>query len=361
MKKYVLAFFVFLSHPSFAQEIIEMESSGSGTYSINCTVNGAPIKMIFDTGASNVSLSKTTVLYLFEQGLLKEGDIKGLSFSTIADGSQTPIQRVILKDVGIGSIHIKNVMASVNLAADAPPLLLGMSAIQSLGPVTIDGSRLIIHKTEYSEDDYRKMAYDAQQYIKGGNYTAAINNLLRIYNTIGLDKDLLYQLASCYHHQEQYDESLAECMQWLEYFGKDNELTKEFVQLYADNCFFLQQYMLAIDAYEILIECIPKTDNSYYWNCIQLAESYSKTNSHQKAIATMKAAISTYRQLSGIAISDIERGLIKDKHIGALFKVYGSMFLKANKNREGLYMIATAAKCGDDEAIEYCRKNRVKY
>ena len=56
-----------------AQKIIELEESRSGTYKISCKVNGAKMKMIFDTGASNVSLSLSMAKYLFENDYLTKG------------------------------------------------------------------------------------------------------------------------------------------------------------------------------------------------------------------------------------------------------------------------------------------------
>lgn len=60
----------------FSQKIILMEEEG-GVYRIPCSVNGAKMRMIFDTGASNVSLSMSIAEYLLDNDYIKKEDIIG--------------------------------------------------------------------------------------------------------------------------------------------------------------------------------------------------------------------------------------------------------------------------------------------
>lgn len=53
---------ILLCNYALGQKTIKMEKEG-GIYKISCKVNGAPMKMYFDTGASTVSISKATGLY----------------------------------------------------------------------------------------------------------------------------------------------------------------------------------------------------------------------------------------------------------------------------------------------------------
>ena len=72
MKFLIPLFFCFVSlSETFAQDIIKMEKSG-GIYLIPCKVNGLPLKFIFDTGASDVSISLTEALFMLKNGNLKE-------------------------------------------------------------------------------------------------------------------------------------------------------------------------------------------------------------------------------------------------------------------------------------------------
>ena len=74
----------------------------NGVYKISCTINGARMKMIFDTGASSVSLSKSIADYLIENDYINRNDILGESNVQIADGSIVKAYRVNLKDIEIG-------------------------------------------------------------------------------------------------------------------------------------------------------------------------------------------------------------------------------------------------------------------
>ena len=65
-----------LSINSIAQKVIQMENI-NGVYRIACSVNGAKMKMIFDTGASTVSLSETMANFLYDNGYISKEDVLG--------------------------------------------------------------------------------------------------------------------------------------------------------------------------------------------------------------------------------------------------------------------------------------------
>ena len=50
-----------------AQTIVEMSKEG-GVYTVPCKVNGLPLKFIFDTGASDVSISLTEAIFMLKNG-----------------------------------------------------------------------------------------------------------------------------------------------------------------------------------------------------------------------------------------------------------------------------------------------------
>ena len=115
-----------------------------GVYWIPCKINGVGADFIFDTGAAAISLSAGFARKLIEMGKLSENDVLGKGTSIIADGSKNTVYHVNLYDVEIGGLHLMNVRATIREAQEAP-LLLGQTAIQKLGTVTIDGDKLIIH------------------------------------------------------------------------------------------------------------------------------------------------------------------------------------------------------------------------
>ena len=106
----------------------------NGVYKISCSVNGAKMKMIFDTGASMVSISQSMANFLYENDYISDSDILGKGTSRTADGSIVDNVVINLKDIEISGLHIKNVQATV-ISSQNAPLLLGQSAIQKLGRI----------------------------------------------------------------------------------------------------------------------------------------------------------------------------------------------------------------------------------
>ena len=119
-----------------AQKVIELEPYG-GVYRISCTVNGAKMKMIFDTGASSVTISKSMASYLFDNDYLSEEDILGVGQTSVANGQIVDHVVINLKDIEIDGLHLSNIKATVIDGQDAP-LLLGQTALKELGTYTIE-------------------------------------------------------------------------------------------------------------------------------------------------------------------------------------------------------------------------------
>ena len=129
-------------HFSFCQTTITMQNEG-GVYVVPCSVNGIKLKFIFDTGASDVSISATEAIFMLKNGYLKSEDILGEQNYSNATGDISVGTIIILRDIEFAGLHLKDVRASVVHALDAP-LLLGQTAIQKLGKYQMDGNTLTI-------------------------------------------------------------------------------------------------------------------------------------------------------------------------------------------------------------------------
>lgn len=116
-----------------------------GTYEIPCTVNGLPLKMIFDTGASDVTISSVEASFMLKNGYLNENDIKGTSHYMTASGDIHEGTILKLEEVRLGDAVLKNIEASV-VHNQKSPLLLGQSVLEKFGTITIDNvnSKLVI-------------------------------------------------------------------------------------------------------------------------------------------------------------------------------------------------------------------------
>lgn len=118
-------------------KVIQMKKMPSGTYEIPCKVNGLALKFIFDTGASDVSISLTEALFMLKNGYLKEEDILGTQYYSIANGDIAEGTTIRIKKLEFGGVTLYNVDASIVHELQAP-LLLGQSAIARLGKIQID-------------------------------------------------------------------------------------------------------------------------------------------------------------------------------------------------------------------------------
>ena len=112
----------------------------NGVYEIPTEVNGIQMHFIFDTGAGMISMSNTEAMFLYKQGKLSKDDIVGNANFTDANGNVSEGLVIRLHEVKVGGRILRDIEASVvpNLKA---PLLLGQSALEKFGKVSIDYSK----------------------------------------------------------------------------------------------------------------------------------------------------------------------------------------------------------------------------
>lgn len=121
----------------------------SGTMDIKCEINGLPLTFIFDTGASDVSISDVEAKFMLKNGYLSTSDIVGKTYYSIANGDIAEGTNIVLKEVTFGGLALKNIRASVVKGQNAP-LLLGQTVMQRLGQIEIDNDKKVI-RVKYTE------------------------------------------------------------------------------------------------------------------------------------------------------------------------------------------------------------------
>jgi clan AA aspartic protease (TIGR02281 family) len=124
---------------------IALKKTYGGTYEVPCEVNGLPLKMIFDTGAADVTISSVEASFMLKNGYLTDEDIKGKRNYVTASGDIHEGTVIRLKAVKLGEAVLKNVEASV-VNNQRAPLLLGQSVLEKFGTITVDNvnSKLLI-------------------------------------------------------------------------------------------------------------------------------------------------------------------------------------------------------------------------
>ena len=128
-----------LSEPAREESITEVaiKRNPGGTFEIACDINGLPLQMIFDTGASDITISSVEANFMLKNGYLSEKDVKGKKYYQIANGQLSEGTVITLREVKVGDAVLRNVDASV-VKSQKAPLLLGQSAMERFGTITID-------------------------------------------------------------------------------------------------------------------------------------------------------------------------------------------------------------------------------
>ena len=165
MKRLLVFVFALILCTSQSQVVLNMKKVG-GVYEIPCKVNGLNLSFIFDTGASDISISLIEALFMIRHGYLKEENILGSVKYSIANGDIAEGTKILLKEVEIGGLKLYNVEASIVHEMEAP-LLLGQSAIQKLGKIQFEGNKLTIFRANNLTlldanncDNYKQESYN---------------------------------------------------------------------------------------------------------------------------------------------------------------------------------------------------------
>lgn len=134
--KYLLILFTLITQASFTQTVINMQRIG-GVSIIPCKVNGLNLSFIFDTGASDVSISLTEAIYMIRNGMLSKDDILGVAKYSNANGEISEGYVINLKEIEFAGLKLYNIRASITKNINAP-LLLGQSALSKIGAFQLD-------------------------------------------------------------------------------------------------------------------------------------------------------------------------------------------------------------------------------
>ena len=126
---------------SYTEKIVEIPFSKEGDMcKVKCNINNLPLHFIFDTGASDVSISEVEASFMFKNGYLTSKDVMGRQNYVTADGGVHEGTIINLINVEFGGLKLSNIRASV-VKNQRAPLLLGQSVLKKLGKIEIDNER----------------------------------------------------------------------------------------------------------------------------------------------------------------------------------------------------------------------------
>jgi len=124
---------------SGGKTVIKMENDHGVKY-VWIEINGLRLKFIFDTGASSICISSAEATVLYRQGTLNKEDVLDVEYFQDATGKISAGTKINLRTVKIGDRLLKNIEATVIDNTEAP-LLLGQSALERFGKISIDNKK----------------------------------------------------------------------------------------------------------------------------------------------------------------------------------------------------------------------------
>lgn len=356
-----------------AQTIIQMEEYG-GVYRIPCKVNGAKMKLIFDTGAESVCLSLTMAEYLFDNDFISKNDIKGSGSSQVADGSIVDHIIINIKDIEIQGIHLKNVEAVVIDGQNAP-LLLGQSAIKKLGKYSISGNKLIIGTSEKSsrtsakvltEEEINTLGKEADNAYNERAYYVALDIYKQLYEYGFLNAIGIKRYADCYYYTGQIENAL-ELYQDIK-----TNIESDFPDYKADVLFKIGSCFDYLGNYDVALSYLEKA--KYYSNTFSpyhvdivmyISRVYQRKDDYDKARKVMDDYILQYMSNKGLHPTDCWTKSLHDENIAEMYYERASCNdarFPNEKFYEELekYKIIAAA-WGSEKAINWCKKYDIQF
>src|SRR3546814_6524112 len=116
---------------------VRLDRAGDSHFYADAQINGQPVRMLVDSGASVVALTRRDA-----QAAGIDVDALPVAGSATTAGGVVPVRPVMLDSVDIGGIAVRGVAAAV-LDADMGVSLLGQSYLAQLDTVSVEGDTKI--------------------------------------------------------------------------------------------------------------------------------------------------------------------------------------------------------------------------
>ena len=308
------------SIPCWSDTKIQMEEYG-GVYRIPCTVNGAKMKFIFDTGASNVCLSQSMAEYLYDNDYITKEDIIGTGSSSVADGRIVDHIIINLKDIEIAGQHLNNIQAVVIDGQNAP-LLMGQSAIQKLGRFQLDGNILTILDSEYTSNEALTddLLFDkAWEFFNNERYSKAYEIYSKLHSQSKLSDYGKFLLWRCCFETNHYSEGI-KAMETITEFDTEKYQMLATLNIRNGNredavYYYNKAYDSTSDSFEKAV-CLWFLGNAY-----AIGENHMYKPDYAKGLAYYKAALSQLESFYNWENGYLFNAALNDKETIEIYRV----------------------------------------
>ncbi len=343
-----------------AQVKIKMQKEG-GVYTLPCTVNGLQLRFILDTGAAEVNMSLSEATFMLKNGYLDANDLKGSSYSQIANGTLVSNTTLILREVNIGGIILKNINASIIETMDAP-LLLGQSVLQKLGPYQINGDELWIlnGQNTYANDngtlDQHSVRREAKVAFDKKLYKVAISEYEQLTKARCANENDIFNLGISYYYTAQYNKAITSFFQletsshsWSN-SGKCNYYQWIAIS-YGNIKGELQNALLYLQKAEM----VATTENEYYLIYDHYTSLYFRYGYYDSAREYAKKTIDYYGKWKNVKV-DYYNPTHKDLYYYYNAVIVGDIESNVIKREKGYKILNKYARQGNNYSKDYLLK-----
>ena len=362
-KYFILSVYLLLSQFAMAQKVIQMQKE-NGVFKISCSVNGAKMKMIFDTGASAVSLSESMANFLYDNDYISKEDILGSGKTQTADGTIHNNVIISIKDIEISGLHLKDVKAIV-LSSQNAPLLLGQTAIQKLGHISLNGDKLIINDYvgDYSDEELDEILDQAFNDYENKNYHASMDGWKTYLDYREVTTYGYSIIIDCLMRTQQFDEVIKYGKEW-EVKCRDEEPNKYstiIMSAIASSYDMKGNTKEAITYFEKCASLEVKIGISPYITYAQIALYYVGIEDFNAAITYSKKALKGLFDEYKTSENEISTKGIDNNTLGACLYYYAKALYGIDDESSGDYIMGLSANCNYEAAINFCFKHNIKY
>lgn len=189
-------------------------------------VNGLPLKFVFDTGASDITISSVEAAFMLKNGYLEERDMGGVQNYRTASGELVEGTIVNLREIKLGCVTFQNLRAAIIKNQEAP-LLLGQSMLARMMMFSVNREEMTInfitHSPIYSSYDLQCLAILEQQ--TGHHEESA--KAFKLASEIETDWTLAFNAGYQYLLAVKTDEAIDMFDKAIEYIDASDEENKE--------------------------------------------------------------------------------------------------------------------------------------
>lgn len=314
-----------------AQGSMNLHQDSDGRYMLDASVNGVGVTTYYTEEKWFASLSSTTYLFLYENGYIADSDVRGMTAVTMPGGKSTKAGSLVIRKLQIGNVTVRDLPAFV-IARQKVPLIVGASAFDRFGDVCIENGKLKVYGN----------CGDAQETVESAMSMA---DSLKLVMQELLDAKKYEEACRCIEELKSL-ESLSQYDSYqyiivLNILGRSDDVISEAVAWLAANG--------------------GRSSTLDYWIYDALGDSYARKKAPGKAVEYYEKAVQTYCSIFNTSENDIRRSSARDETLGVTLFELGRQYASAGNHKKAVANCSLAAKCGNQQAREFCDRFKIRY